>query len=404
MAAGGVAGTGLVWVSDLHRAGIGPDQVAAWYAAQAETCTARAAALADVDPDAAAEASARADLAAWNAHVYAAHAKRHPSTPARPAPAAAVAPAPGPDLFTTEDTMHDHCTTTAPASLLDAALVAAARGWHVFPLRLGDKRPAVSGWEQRATTDADRIRRCWATGAFNVGIATGPSDLFVVDLDVPKPGTAPPIEWQLPGVATGEDVLAVLAERAGAPLPYDTYTVATPSGGRHLYFQHPDGPELRNTAKRLGWLIDTRAHGGYVVAAGSVLDGRPYTVALEHPVELLPTWLVQPLVPNVAGPVERPKIVVSVDRGDRRAAYLASAIRHEADLVANAPTGRRNHVLFTAAVALGQLVAGGALSADMVTEALDQAANDAGLGSVEARHTIASGLRTGARNPRAVAA
>ncbi|MDI1466273.1 bifunctional DNA primase/polymerase, partial [Catellatospora sp. KI3] len=45
-----------------------------------------------------------------------------------------------------------------------AALAAARKGWHVFPLIPGAKEPAVSRWEQRATTDPDRIRRCWSCG------------------------------------------------------------------------------------------------------------------------------------------------------------------------------------------------------------------------------------------------
>ncbi|WDG29705.1 DUF3631 domain-containing protein [Streptomyces sp. CA-278952] len=71
--------------------------------------------------------------------------------------------------------------------LLNAALNAAERGWHVFPLRPADKRPALHGevacpgtgvcvaghrkWEQRATNDPDRIRKAWSAGAFIVGLA-----------------------------------------------------------------------------------------------------------------------------------------------------------------------------------------------------------------------------------------
>jgi hypothetical protein len=55
-------------------------------------------------------------------------------------------------------------------------------------------------------------------------------------------------------------------------------------------------------------------------------------------------------------------------------------------------------------VALGQLVAGGALSAGDVTTWLADAAAQVGQGEREARNTIASGLRAGAKRPRTVAA
>jgi hypothetical protein len=107
----------------------------------------------------------------------------------------------------------------------------------------------------------------------------GPVGLVVVDLDVPELcEETPPAEWRTEGVRTGADVLAVLAEDApdsrSGPL-YDTYTVVTGRGGRHPYFIAPDGARLGNTAGELGWLVDTRAHGGYVLAAESIVAGRP---------------------------------------------------------------------------------------------------------------------------------
>src|SRR4051794_7988719 len=163
---------------------------------------------------------------------------------------------------------------TSTAALLAAALDAAARGWHVFPLRPGAKVPALHGhegcpgtdacrnghvgWEQRATTDPARIRAAWSRGPFNIGLATGPSGLLVVDLDTAKPGQTPPADWDMPGVQDGQDVLAVLADRQNAPVPGDTFTVSTPSGGLHLYYRAPEGERLRNTAGRLGWKVDTR--------------------------------------------------------------------------------------------------------------------------------------------------
>ncbi len=99
-------------------------------------------------------------------------------------------------------------THAAPSALLSAALAAAERGWPVFPLRPGTKRPALHGedscpgigdcagvhrkWEDRATTDPDRIRRAWGDVPFNVGIATGPAGLLVIDLDMPKRSTGTP--------------------------------------------------------------------------------------------------------------------------------------------------------------------------------------------------------------------
>jgi hypothetical protein len=43
--------------------------------------------------------------------------------------------------------------------LLGAALDAAERGWHVFPLVRAGKTPVVRNWEQRATTEKRQIYR-----------------------------------------------------------------------------------------------------------------------------------------------------------------------------------------------------------------------------------------------------
>ncbi|MFC7591275.1 bifunctional DNA primase/polymerase [Nonomuraea antimicrobica] len=70
------------------------------------------------------------------------------------------------------------------------ALAAARRGWHVFPVAIGDKPPAkgFTDWGANATTDPDLIRRWWTRAPYNIGIACGPSGLVVVDLDTQKPG------------------------------------------------------------------------------------------------------------------------------------------------------------------------------------------------------------------------
>ncbi|MEU5724687.1 bifunctional DNA primase/polymerase [Micromonospora sp. NPDC047738] len=297
--------------------------------------------------------------------------------------------------------------------LLAAALAHAERGWHVFPLRPDDKRPAFPdhaaddctgrdprcraagrhlGWEARATTDPDRIRRAWSTRPYGIGLACGPSRLVVVDLDTPKDG------------AGGRDGLAVLAELAATHAAGidPTYTVTTGRGGTHLYYRHPDdGPALRNTAGTLGPMVDTRAHGGYVVAAGSTVTGRPYVVDLDTDPAPLPGWLADLLAPAPLPP-QRP-VVVDLGTG-RRAAYIDAAIRAQVAEVTGAAPGGRNHALYRSAVALGQLVAGGALAESDATTVLTDAAHTAGLRPVETARTIASGLRAGARRPRKVAA
>ncbi|RST19128.1 bifunctional DNA primase/polymerase [Streptomyces sp. WAC05374] len=290
---------------------------------------------------------------------------------------------------------------------LTAALDAASRDWHVFPLISGDKRPAVSDWETRATTDPDRITRAWSVAAFNVGIATGPSGLVVIDLDKPKhPGDTPPAAWAEHGVTDGADVLAALCERHGQPFPADTYTVRTWSGGTHLYFATPEGEPLRNTAgdsaRGLGWKVDTRAWGGLVVGAGSTFAGRLYEVTHDAPVAPLPGWLAELLRPAPLPP-QTPITVALTGRG-RRTAFLRSAVNGEVQRVTGSGPHEHNNSLYIASVALGQLVAGGELSEADVTGWLLTAALQVGQGEREARRTIASGLRAGARRPRTVAA
>ena len=68
--------------------------------------------------------------------------------------------------------------------------------------------------------------------------------------------------------------------------------------------------------------------------------------------------------------------------------------------MAAATKGSRNNALCGAAAVLGELVAGGALPAELVTAELHQAAVAAGLESGEAAAAIRSGLRAGARRPR----
>jgi len=221
----------------------------------------------------------------------------------------------------------------------------------------------------------------------------------VLDLDRPKQGEIPPPAYRQPGIGDGGDVLAVLCEANDQPLPMDTYAVRTASGGTHLYFTAPPGLTLRNTAKRLGWLIDTRAHGGYVVAAGSTVDRRPYTVLVDENPAPLPGWLSDRLAdPPPARVTERPTSTSAV--AGSPTAYAAAALRGELDRVLAAIEGTRNHTLNSAAFALGQLVAAGLLPRQLADDALTFAGQAIGLPARECAATIRSGLDSGERTPR----
>jgi hypothetical protein len=296
----------------------------------------------------------------------------------------------------------------------------ADRGWSVFPVTPNEKLPAIPAahpaiTRQRrpcqgecgrlghgvhdATTDGAVIDRWWTHCPHaNVGVACGPSSLLVVDLDTPKNGQSPPPAWAEPGIAYGVDVLTLLAERAGEVLPLDTYTVRTGRGGLHLYFHAPSVPTLGNSAGRLGWLIDTRGFGGYVLAEGSVVDGRPYELVHDVEPAALPTWIGQLL----AGPVRahRTPAVIPPPADDRGAGYVRAALRNEIQRVLDAAEGQRNATLNRAAYSLGTLVGAAAVPESLAREALQRAGEAIGLCPREVAATIASGLGAGSLRPR----
>ncbi|MFB7292064.1 bifunctional DNA primase/polymerase [Actinacidiphila glaucinigra] len=295
-------------------------------------------------------------------------------------------------------------TYDARSALLSAALSAAERGWHVFPLRPGSKRPALHGettcprtglcatghrkWEQRATTDPERIRATWSHGPFNVGIATGPSRLLVVDLDMPKDNSSA-------DAPNGAATFRALCERARHAVP-TTHRVRTASGGEHLYFTAPPGIRLTNTAGTVGLLVDTRAWGGYVVAAGSETPTGRYE-AVSGPVAVsLPRWL-QCILEPAPKPAQAPSVAVA---GQSRR-YADIALANETRNVASAQQGSREAALFRAARAVGRFVAWGDLPRSVVEQALQEAGETAGLPAAQCRSTLRSALNWSiAHNPR----
>jgi len=273
--------------------------------------------------------------------------------------------------------------------LAAAAVAAARRGWAVFPCRRGDKRPAIARWPQLATANPAHIAAAWRDRFpyANVGVACGPSRLVVIDLDTTSHGAALPEPWASElGVRDGQDVLAVLAGRAGHAVP-ETYTVRTPSGGQHLYFAAPGDREIRNSASEVGPMIDVRGAGGYIVAVGSVVGGRRYELVHDAaPLPVLPAWLAALAAPARPG---RP-LPITPD------GPVYGRLRGVVETVLASQPGQRNGLLHWAACRAGEMVAAGQVDRATAEALLVRAAVDAGLrgGESEARRTIASGFRS----------
>jgi hypothetical protein len=292
-------------------------------------------------------------------------------------------------------TQSDRSGSPAARARLAGWLDLAARGWHLFPVLPGRKQPAIPAWESRATTHPETIVDYFtAHPDHNAGIACGPSRLLVIDCDTPKP-TDP--DQSRDGAA----VLAGLAAgRGGLP---DTWTVATPSGGRHLYFRTP-AVRLGNTARTLGPMLDSRGHGGQVLAPGSRLPNGSYELLDDTDPPPLPGWLVWHLsvrpATAISAPSERP-----ATRPRDAGAYVSAVVRAELQRIAQAGRGGHNAAVFTASRALGQLVGAGVLDRDQAAADLTAAAGHIVDGpcdctAAEIAATIASGLGYGARRPR----
>ncbi|MBF0437360.1 MAG: DUF3987 domain-containing protein [Magnetococcales bacterium] len=164
-------------------------------------------------------------------------------------------------------------------STMQCALNFASMGIKVFPLAENGKTPAVPSWKTWATTDKALIRDFW-TARPNANIAI--TGITGIDLDV-KNGT--------PGISNFEMFEAVYGETPHC------LQVRTPTGGKHLLFA--GDPDIPNSASKISEGIDIRGSNyGYLVAVGSVINGKEYTWEKGHgpdevPGQLptCPTWI-----------------------------------------------------------------------------------------------------------------
>jgi hypothetical protein len=300
-------------------------------------------------------------------------------------------------------------STSHRTSLLASALHYAERGMYVHPLLVGGKEPRWEDWEARATRDPDLIEQTWGRAPFNIGVACGPSGLLAVDLDLPHDGEVS----GSPDVVDGVTMLQALAARTPGALITPTLTVVTASGGRHLVYRAPAGVPLRNSARRLGFCIDTRAGGGYIVGIGSVVDGRRYSLegSITDPA-VLPGWLLTlltaaPKPPKAGRAPARPEVVARLReltrQGTREQRWAHGILRSEHDDLAAAHEGGRNDRLNLAAYRAGQLVGAGLLDQALAEQTLTEAAAACGLGdalTAEVAKTLRSGMAAGMARPR----
>lgn len=177
--------------------------------------------------------------------------------------------------------------------MIDYALACVEQGWAVFPLVPNTKRPLTPNGFKDASKSVFAVKKWWAAHPdANIGLATGEiSGIAVIDVDV-KNG------------AKGRESLSSLN---GLP---PTLTVTTPSGGWHLYYLCPQGGLRSRNGALPG--IDLKADGGYVVAPGSMIDGKPYEYqdAEEH-ISSLPEHIIEALSRSANG--SHPELAAPVD-------------------------------------------------------------------------------------------
>jgi len=164
-------------------------------------------------------------------------------------------------------------------TFLEHALHLASLGFRVFPLGPNGKLPHIECFTELATTDPDKIKEFWTDPVmelpqpFNIGIAT--NDLLVVDIDNKK------------GKDGDSEILKL--ELEGKELP-PTYEQKTPTGGRHLFYKVSEPCKQGSNVLARG--IDIRARGGYVVGAGSDINGKRYEATTELHLVDAPAWVI----------------------------------------------------------------------------------------------------------------
>lgn len=140
--------------------------------------------------------------------------------------------------------------------LLAHALRYALAGWRVLPLQPGGKVPLTAHGVHDASSDPETIGEWWQRWpAANIGLALDNAHV-VLDVDLRHGGKLEDV-YKL-----GVDVDATPVQR-------------TWSGGWHVLLEKPVSMAFAGKVPGVPG-IDVKTDGGYIVAAPSVIDGKPY--------------------------------------------------------------------------------------------------------------------------------
>lgn len=154
----------------------------------------------------------------------------------------------------------------------------------LFPIRAGSKEPTgiVSSFAHDWSRDPEQWARWRVENPFcNFGMVAGASNAVIIDIDVKEDRNASWASW--------------CEVCAGWGIPVAIPQISTRSGGWHVIFRLPDSANalsLRQPDLVRG-VINVRAGNGYVVTAGSLVEGRSYVLTNDVDPYPAPPQLVQ---------------------------------------------------------------------------------------------------------------
>jgi hypothetical protein len=160
---------------------------------------------------------------------------------------------------------------------------------HFIPL--SGKSP-IGPWKEQASDDPCEIE-AWKRSGHNLGLPTGRLNRIVVrDYDGPLG-------------------LEIAREEYRRRREFFQCLVKTPNG-LHVYLRQPEF-DLRNSQKIEGEPVDHRGEGGYVVSAGSTVNGKKYEFVEGHEFHAVEDL---PVFPDLWLPTKKEVIVPTIEETD----------------------------------------------------------------------------------------